>query len=174
MHLLGISGSLRAQSSNTAVLRAAATLLPRGTTLTIYEELALLPAFSPDLDTDPGPPVVAEFRARLAAADAVLVSSPEYAHGVPGALKNALDWTVGSGEFVGKPVAIVNTSAQSQYVTEQLRETLTVMMARVVVAESLPLTTRPHDVAGLLEDERATDALRSAVGSLVGAVAPAA
>ena len=66
----------------------------------------------------------------------VLISSPEYAHGVPGMLKNALDWVVGSGEFMEKRVALVNASAVSSFVTEQLRETLTVMMGHVVVAAS--------------------------------------
>jgi chromate reductase, NAD(P)H dehydrogenase (quinone) len=169
MHLLAISGSLRSKSSNSALIHAAVRVLPPGTTHTIFEALALLPAFSPDADTDPAPPPVAVLRAQLSAADAVLISSPEYAHGVPGALKNALDWTVGSGDFVNKPVAIVNTSVQSRYVTEQLRETLTVMMGRVVVAESLPLSVRPDDATGLLADEAAAAALRSAIATLLEA-----
>ncbi len=173
MHLLAISGSLRTHSSNTALVHAVARVLPDGATLSIYGGLALLPAFNPDLDTDPPLPAVAEFRTELAHADAVIISSPEYAHGVPGVLKNALDWTVGSGEFVGKPVAIVNASSQSQYVTEQLRETLTVMSGLVVVAECLPLTFRPEDAAGLLADAAANGALRQAVSTLVQAATPA-
>jgi len=173
MHLVAISGSLRMHSSNTALVHAVARVLPEGTTLSIYGGLALLPAFNPDLDTDPPLLAVAEFRTELAHADAVIISSPEYAHGVPGVLKNALDWTVGSGEFVNKPVAIVNASAQSQYVTEQLRETISVMSGRVVVAESLPLTARPEDAAGLLADDAATAALRHAVATLVEAVTTA-
>ncbi len=174
MHLIAMSGSLRAHSSNTALVHAVARVLPEGATLSIYGGLALLPAFNPDLDTDPPLPTVAEFRTEVAHADAVIISSPEYAHGIPGVLKNALDWTVASGEFVDKPVAIINASAQSQYVTEQLRETLTVMSGRVVVAERLPLSVRPEDAAELLADAAATAALRRAVATLIQAAAPAA
>ena len=174
MHLFAISGSLRTHSSNTALIHAVARVLPDGATLGIYGDLALLPAFNPDLDAEPALPAVAEFRAELARADAVIISSPEYAHGIPGVLKNALDWTVGSGEFVDKPVAIINASAQSQYVTEQLRETISVMSGRVVVAERLPLTSRPEDAGDLLSDEAAATALRRAVATLIQAAAPAA
>ena len=174
MHLLAISGSLRARSSNTTLLHAAGRVLPVETTFSIYNGLPLLPAFNPDLDVEPALPSVDTFRRELAHADAVLISSPEYAHGVPGTLKNALDWTVGSGEFVGKPVAIVNTSVQSQFVTDQLRETLSVMMARVIVSEALPLSFRPDNADELLADEAACAALRSAVSALLQAVRPAA
>src|SRR5690349_21363282 len=105
MRILAISGSLREGSSNTAVLQAAAALAPLGVEIILYDGLGRLPHFNPDLDGENAVAPVAEWRARLQSADGVLISSPEYAHGVPGSLKNALDWVVGSGEFVNKPVA---------------------------------------------------------------------
>src|SRR5215510_1633664 len=96
IRVLAISGSLRRASSNTALVNAAARLAPSGIEVAIYEDLDQLPPFNPDLDNDTPPTPVCEFRAALRSADAVLVSSPEYAHGVPGVLKNALDWVVGS------------------------------------------------------------------------------
>ena len=111
--LLAVSGSLRAASANTALLRAAARLAPEGVELVLYGGLATLPHFNPDLDDlDAGtaPPPVMDLRSRLDASDGVLISSPEYAHGVPGALKNAIDWVVSSGQIYEKPVALLNAS----------------------------------------------------------------
>jgi chromate reductase, NAD(P)H dehydrogenase (quinone) len=174
MHLLAISGSLRSHSTHTALVHAVARLLPAGVTFGIFGGLALLPPFNPDLDVEPALPSVTGFRRQVAGASAVLISSPEYAHGVPGALKNALDWTVGSGEFVNKPVAIINVSGQSEFVTAQLRETLAVMTALVVVADALNLSFRPADAAALLADDAAKTALRTMVETLLQAAAPPA
>ena len=124
MKILAISGSLRANSKNTKLLQNAG--------LEVYSELAQLPYFNPDLDTESPPEPVARFRKLLQDADAVLISSPEYAHGVPGVLKNALDWIVSSGEFVQKPVALVNASLNATHAQASLKETLTVMMALIV------------------------------------------
>jgi len=101
--VLAISGSLRSQSSNTTVLRAVAMLAPPVVVVSIYDGIGKLPHFNPDLEETSGLAVL-DFRQRLQESDAVLISSPEYAHGVPGVLKNALDWIVGSGELVNKPV----------------------------------------------------------------------
>src|SRR3954463_14085057 len=102
LRILAISGSLRRLSSNTALVSAATVLAPDDVEVRIYTQLAELPLFNPDLDGDHPPAAVAQFRSELDAAAAVMISSPEYAHGVPGALKNALDWIVGSGELIGK------------------------------------------------------------------------
>ncbi len=112
MHIVAISGSLRANSTNTKIIRAAAALLPEGTTLTVYEGLDSLPHFSPERDRDGETvsPAVAHLRALLQAADAVLICTPEYAFGIPGSLKNALDWTVSSGSLNTKPVAAIAAS----------------------------------------------------------------
>ena len=105
MHLLALSGSLRHSSSNTALLQAAANLAPEGVEITVYQSLGDLPHFNPDL-SEADLPNVTDFIARVRAADGLLISSPEYAHGVPGVLKNALDWLVGGDAFYLKPVAI--------------------------------------------------------------------
>src|SRR5215510_1063207 len=113
MQILAISGSLRADSSNAALLRAAAACAPDGMEFRFYDrQLGGLPHFNPDLDGEGAvaPPAVAELRALLGAADGVLICTPEYAHGIPGALKNALDWIVSSGELERKPVALIVAS----------------------------------------------------------------
>lgn len=111
MEVLLLSGSTRSGSTNTAVLATVADLVPAGVTAVLYGGLAGLPAFNPDDDHDPLPAPVADLRRRLAAADAVLVCTPEYAGGLPGALKNLLDWTVGGTELTGMPVAWVNVAS---------------------------------------------------------------
>lgn len=126
-----LCGSLRAESSNGRLLRAAVTLLPPSINVDHYDALASLPAFDPGLDAEPGPAVL-DFRRRLRAADAVLISTPEYAHGVPGSLKNALDWVVGSGELVDKPVAVIVASATvGAFAMKALVEVLRTMSAKV-------------------------------------------
>src|SRR5689334_5106778 len=137
--LLTVSGSLRAGSSNSTLLAAAARLAPASVVVNAYTELATLPAFSPDLEAAPSPlpDSVARWQLALTEADAVLFSSPEYAHGIPGAFKNALDWIVGSGELVNKPVGVLSASAASQFAHPQIIEVLTTMSAMVVPAAAV-------------------------------------
>ncbi|SMC20472.1 NAD(P)H-dependent FMN reductase [Andreprevotia lacus DSM 23236] len=139
--ILTVCGSLRAASYNRGVLRALHGLAPAGVTLLDYTGLAHLPPFNPDHDADTVPAAVRDWRAALAGADAVLIASPEYAFGVPGALKNALDWVVSSGEFVDKPTAVVTASSSSaggDKCNAALVQTLRVMSA--VVDENAILT----------------------------------
>ncbi len=175
MRLLAISGSLRAASSNTALLRAASALAPEGVEVSLYEGLAGLPHFNPDLDDlDEGvaPPAVEAFRSRLRASDGVLISSPEYAHGVPGALKNAIDWVVGSGEINEKPVALLNASRGATHAHASLVETLTTADADVVREASVRvgLPTNRIDEAGIVSDPELSNTLRSAVTALARAI----
>lgn len=165
MRILAISGSLRAGSSNTALLRAAAELAPEAVEVIVYAGLADLPHFNPDLDNGAVPLPVTDFRAQLQASDRVLISSPEYAHGVPGVLKNALDWVVGSGELYGKPVALINGSPRSTHAQASLIETLTVMMARVVPEASITLSIRSNklDQTGILSDPDISGAMRASI-----------
>jgi NAD(P)H-dependent FMN reductase len=136
VRILAISGSLRASSSNTILLMAAAELAPEGVEVTLYDGLGDLPHFNPDLDKaldDPDlPTAVRDLRMRVAGADAILISSPEYAHGVPGSLKNALDWLVGGSEIPGKPIALLNASPRSTHAQASLAETLRTMSADLV------------------------------------------
>ena len=108
--LLAISGSLKATSSNTQILKAIAGLVPPGVDFILYEGLGTLPHFNPEIDIDPAPESVKDFRRQLLQADGIIVSTPEYAFGAPGVLKNALDWSVSSGEFTKKPLALISAS----------------------------------------------------------------
>lgn len=128
IHILGISGSLRSSSSATAVLKQAALLLPSNTEFHLYDGLARLPHFD---DSSKVPEEVMHFRQLIGNADGVLVCTPEYAFGVPGSLKNALDWTVGGGEFVNKPVALITASSVGKHAHAALLLTLTAISAKM-------------------------------------------
>jgi chromate reductase len=112
MRILAISGSLRSQSTSTSLLRAVALIAPPECEIVLYKELNLIPPFNPDLETQGSVSVMDRFRSALQASAAVVISSPEYARGVPGVLKNALDWVVGSGELSEKMVVMVNASSR--------------------------------------------------------------
>ena len=165
MQILAISGSLRALSTNTVLLKAAAALAPKSLELTLYEGLAELPHFSPDLDCEPLPPSVRDFRSRLLRSAGVIISTPEYAHGIPGTLKNTLDWLVASGELYEKPVALFNASPRSTYAQASLTETLSVMTARIVneACITVPLLGKALDSDALLSDPEICITVRSAL-----------
>ncbi len=113
MVVLGISGSLRAGSFNTALLRAAAGLLPPATRMPLYTDLALVPPYADGADAEPAPPPVARLRAGIATADALLIATPEYNASIPGQLKTALDWAsrpYPDNALHRKPVAVVGAS----------------------------------------------------------------
>jgi len=168
--VLAISGSLRSVSSNAKVLRVASALAREDISILIYSGLSTIPPFNPDLDVEPAPTAVADLRMRLRECDAVLISSPEYAHGIPGVLKNALDWIVSSGELYGKPVALFNTSSRSTVAQAALAETLTVMGARLIskVCISMPTGTGEVDEHSLLHSVAAS-AVRDVLIELVNA-----
>lgn len=174
LHILAISGSLRVASSNTAVLQAMVAVAPADVTISLYDQLADLPYFNPDLDreTDTPPVSVRELRGRIGHADGILISSPEYAHGVPGVLKNALDWLVSSHEFPGKPVALINISPRSIYVQASLSEILSTMSATLIkdAAFTIPLPRNRLDVAAMLADSAIAEALRTALNTFVHAL----
>ena len=124
MRFLAISGSLRRASINTELLRAAAALAPPSVEVAHFDGLGTLPHFNPDIDTDPPLPPVRALRESVEWADALLISSPEYAHGVPGVLKNALDWLVSGVEIVGKPIGLLSASPRAIHAQSSLAETL--------------------------------------------------
>lgn len=171
VRVVAISGSLRRLSSNSALVAAASRLAPAGVVVSVFDSLADLPAFNPDLDQEGTPEAVNALRHRLNACDAVLISSPEYAHGVPGVLKNALDWVVGSGELMDKPIALINTSARATHAWASLFETLTVMSARVIreASVTVPLQGRPLDGHSLVGDPGLSRTVRSALEVLAAA-----
>lgn len=172
MKLLAISGSLRARSSNTALLRTAADVAPAGVDMTLYDGLATLPHFNPDDDVADPPPSVLVLRERIGEADGLLFCSPEYAHGVPGSLKNALDWLVSSIEFPFKPVALINASPMATHAQAQLTETLGLMNARIVreACVTIPVTRADVSEAGEIANEEIRGALKDAVERFVEAI----
>jgi NAD(P)H-dependent FMN reductase len=168
VRVLAISGSLRGASSNTALVGAAVLLAPVGVEVSAYQELADIPPFNPDLDTDVPPAAVVRFRAALVACDAILISSPEYAHGVSGVLKNALDWVVSSGELIDKPTALINASARATLAYAALRETLTTMSGRVIddASMTVALEGSAWDANRVAQDGRSSALLKSSLVAL--------
>lgn len=170
--LLAISGSLRRASSNTALLEAAAALAPPAVAVSIYDGIGDLPHFNPDIPDDEAPVAVMRYRAALAAADGVIFSTPEYAHGLPGVLKNALDWVVGSSELVEKPVVLFNASPRSTYAVASLTETLTVMSALPIETAciTLPLPGRTLPEGGIAADPELSSMLGHALSRFAEAI----
>jgi NAD(P)H-dependent FMN reductase len=172
--ILAISGSLRAGSSNTALLQVAAALAPAGTKIEFYNGLGDLPHYNPDREDEIISSVV-NLRNSVRTADGILICSPEYARGVPGSLKNALDWLVGGIEIVRKPVALINASPYSTHAHAALAIILETMSAQVVPEASVtvPLRGRKLSSTGIAADPVITDPLRMALTALQCAMAAA-
>ena len=175
VRVLALSGSVRPDSSNTALVQALGPLASPGVSVEVYGSLAGLPHFDPGLDRegDPLPAAVASFRARLRDADAVVISTPEYAYGMPGVLKNALDWTVSSGAFAGKPTGAISASPNhlgGERAHASLVLTLTALAARVVEDASftVPFVRTKLNAEGAPETNLAA-ALRAALDALARA-----
>ncbi len=176
IHVLGISGSLRAASLNTTLLRAAAGLAPDGVTIDIAT-LHDIPLYDGDVEAVGTPDEVTALANRLAAADAVLISSPEYNYSLPGVLKNGIDWLsrVKTKPFAGKPLAIMGTSpgrfgtARMQY---HLRQVLLFTDARVLAKPEVMLGGGGtlFDAAGNIADDGTAKLVRSQLDALVAAV----
>jgi chromate reductase len=171
--ILLISGSLRAGSTNSSLLRTADALAPEGVVTALYEGIGDLPHFNPDDDVDGEPlaPAPADLRARLDAADAVLFSTPEYAGTLPGSFKNLLDWTVGGGTY-DKPVAWINASASPTGAAgahASLRVVLTYTGTDIVEAacRHIPVARSAVGPGGLVDDP----AIRADVAGVLRALA---
>lgn len=166
--LLAIPGSLRARSSSHLVLQLVAGMMPDHVTFLPYDGVGTLPHFD---DRDHVPEAVADFRKRVAQADAVLICTPEYAHGIPGSLKNALDWTVSSGEFVNKPVGLITASSSGEYGHPALLEVLRAISAHVIDDATLliPNIRSRFDQQGAFKEESLAQSLKRVVASLVAA-----
>ena len=169
MNVLALCGSLRAVSMNRVLLEACRRVAPPGT-LTLFDGLGALPLFNPDLEADLPAPVRA-LHAEIERTDALLIASPEYAHGVTGVLKNALDWLVSFPPFVDRPVAIFNASPRSVHADAALREILTTMSAHLVAEAclALPLRSTGPTVDSIVATHGA--AMRTALESLARAAA---
>jgi chromate reductase len=172
MQLLAIAGSIRYTSSTAALARAAARLAPPGVRVEIYDGLATLPHFSPDLDVEPLPPVVAALRAAVGASDGLIVVTPEYAHGMPGALKNALDWLVSATEPIGLPVVLVSASpGGAAHAHAQFSEVLRTMNLRLVDGGAHVFSRARLDPHGEVGDPALLAALAAGLAELVALAA---
>jgi chromate reductase len=178
MRILAISGSLRRDSYNSALLRTAEDLLEPGDTLELWQGLREVPPFDQDDDVEPAPPAVQSLRDAVAAADAVLIATPEYNHSIPGVLKNALDWASRphvTNVFRNKPVAVIGSSAGmfgAVWAQAELRKVLGAMGARVADAElAVGLGADRFDVDGALLDEQAREGLRDVLEVLTATTA---
>jgi chromate reductase len=171
--LLAISGSLRRGSSNTALLEAAAAVAPADTDFEFYD-IGRLPHFNPDQEMGAIPAEAAALRARVGQVAGIVISTPEYAHGLPGSFKNALDWLVGSVEFPNKPVALLWTEGRGEHAQASLREILQTMSARLVADASIavPLYGRASTAEAVLADTVAHAALTQAMAAFMSAIGP--
>jgi chromate reductase, NAD(P)H dehydrogenase (quinone) len=174
MNVLAISGSLRAESYNTALLRAAAEVAPEGVEIELFDGLAALPGYDPDRDDEQVAAAVQNLRERVAEADALLISTPEYNGSVPGQLKNAIDWTSRphgpEAALHGKAVAVIGASPSdygAMWAQQDLRRVLGIAGARVLEVD-LPVG-RVHErlgAAGELTDEDTVEQLSDVVATL--------
>jgi len=167
--IVAISGSLRAGSSNHAILRFLGGMITEGIEYTIYDGLAQLPHFDPGLDNDDPPETVVALRKLLADAHGIIICTPEYAYGVPGSLKNALDWTVSSGSLVDKPVMLITASTGGENAHAAMLLILGALSANVPEDATLLISfiRSKMDKEGNIIDEDIKDSLTKAFEGLL-------
>lgn len=167
--ILAIPGSLRSNSSSHAVLHAIASMKPEDVSFDIYDGVGSLPHFN---DVAAPSDAVIDFRNRIKDADAVLICTPEYAFGIPGSLKNALDWTVGSGEFIDKPVGLVTASSQGERGHAALLLVLTAISAKVIEKSTLLISfvRAKLDSHGNVKDAEVSQSLKKVIDALVSSI----
>jgi chromate reductase, NAD(P)H dehydrogenase (quinone) len=178
MRILGLSGSLRRDSHNSRLLAGAGTLLPQRVELVLFERLAEIPPFNED-EENVTPTAVAELKAAIAAADGLLVATPEYNGSIPGVLKNALDWVsrpVAETPLRGKPAAVLGASTSlfgAVWAQAETRKVLGTIGARVVDRE-LPIAQAEEALAadGLPVEREAVDALSATLDELIELAEP--
>lgn len=168
--ILGISGSLRANSSASAILNVVAGLVPEEIEFTIYNDLARIPAFN---DSNEIPKPVADFIKLVSEADGVFFCIPEYAFGVPGALKNALDWTVSSSTaFPGKPVALITAATGGEKAHAAFLLTLQAISTKITARATLliPFIRSKLNEKNEVKDIATLDSIKTVINSLIGTI----
>lgn len=167
--ILAVPGSLRATSSNVKILKEVQSWAPPHVEFIIYEDLALLPAFD-DSEAEAG--VVTAWRRQLANADGVFICSPEYAFGIPGALKNAIDWTVRTGELVNKPLALVTAASKGDKAHAAWLAIFSVLTANIPEGGALlvPFIKSKFNEKGEISDRSTRDAIQSVLQALLNAI----
>jgi len=164
--ILALPGSLRANSSSNKILSAVISMAPAEVSIEQFDGVGNLPHFN---DSDEPDPRVEEFRTKIKTADAVLICTPEYAFGVPGSLKNALDWTVASGEFIDKPVGLITASSQGEKGHAALLLILTAISSTVVSDATLLISfvRSKLDSEGRIKDPQVSNDLNHALHALL-------
>ncbi|MBZ9770736.1 NAD(P)H-dependent oxidoreductase [Mesorhizobium sp. CA6] len=173
IEIIAISGSLRAASTNSALVAALAANAPAAYRVQAYDGLGRLPIFNPDDEGERTPPEAAKLIEMITRADGVIVSCPEYAHGVPGGMKNALDWLVSRDAAVGKPAMLVHASPRSLYARAALAEimrTMSFAMDEEGTLEIALLGKKPAEVEAILSEDTNRQAMREAIEAFVGFV----
>jgi chromate reductase, NAD(P)H dehydrogenase (quinone) len=163
MNILALSGSGRASSTNTALLRALAATAPQHQ-ITVFTEIATLPVFSPDRETAPLPPQVQSFVTLIRKADGLIIASPEYVRSIPGGLKNAIDWLVSRDEIITKPIALIHASHRGDDMLEQLRlvlSTVSTGFAPELFQRFNLMKRSPEDIAQHLAEAPQQQALQA-------------
>lgn len=164
--ILALCGSLRETSSNNTILKLISGMMPDYVEFAIYKKMASIPAFD-EIDNDP----VIEFRQLIREADGVLICTPEYAFGVPGALKNALDWTVSSGDLDQKPVALITASSVGDKGHASMLNTLTALGTKIPEGGSLLISfVRAKLNNGQFTDNQTEGSVRDVINALISAI----
>ena len=168
---MAVCGSLRAESANKSILEAALRCLPKHCEPLMYDGLLDLANFNPDTQGNE-PDTALELKNYALISDAFVFAIPEYAHGIPGAFKNMLDWLVTSGEMIYKPISILNCSPYSQFAPDQLREVLRAMDTRVIetACESFPFRGKSVTADDILQNQNYKDLLSALMLTLVESI----
>ncbi len=171
INILALSGSLRERSYNTAMLEAISELAPEHVTINVYKKLGELALFNPDLNENEVPSFI-HLSKSLADADGLIIACPEYAHGITGVLKNALDWLVAGEDFVDIPIALLNASPRASHAQASLKEVVTTMSGNVIenACVTVPLLGSSLDVSGIVNNKQISDVLVSALDVLCLAI----
>jgi NAD(P)H-dependent FMN reductase len=172
-NILTISGSLRVASTNSALLAALRRSAPDGCRLTAYEGMGRLPIFNPD-EEEPTPPQALRLSDAVRAADGIVISSPEYAHGVPGGLKNALDWLVSGDAAIGKPAMLVHASPRSAISRAALAEILRTMSFDLYADDPLEIALmgkKPSEMEAILAEPANVERMRRALARFADFIA---
>jgi chromate reductase len=170
--IFSISGSLRSSSSNHNILKFLGTMVPADINYTIYGDLAQIPPFDPGLDNETPPEAVTELRNAIAQSDAVIICTPEYAFGVPGQLKNALDWLVSSSTLVDKPVALITASSVGENAHKALLLILGALSANVIAEATLliPFIRAKMGTDGNITNEATRNNLENAFNAFITSI----
>jgi NAD(P)H-dependent FMN reductase len=170
LKIVALSGSLRKPSYNSSALQALKMLSANDADINIVS-LGNLPLFNPDRDQE-YIAAVASLKSHLKAANGLIISSPEYAHGISGVMKNALDWLVSGEEFVNIPIMLINTSPRATHAQQMLREVIVTMSGNIIEKSSvvIPLLGTSLDVEGIVIDSQLSSLLKTGIDEFCSAI----